>query len=166
MEICRSISVWCRRAIDAEGGSAPLDMGTGSAPRARRSLPFSVDVTSPASLLARPLTRQVEQTDQKRCVDPIGPQAPDRIAGRILDREPALESICSYVYPANMSEDRDIILPAARREDFPSVHAILCDTFESTWRPNITETAAQAFIQTDRPAGRARASLLGGRGGR
>jgi ribosomal protein S18 acetylase RimI-like enzyme len=30
--------------------------------------------------------------------------------------------------------------------------AILRDTFESTWRPNITAAAAQAFLDEDRPS--------------
>ena len=51
-----------------------------------------------------------------------------------------------------MSAERDIILRAARPEDLAALCAILYDTFESTWRPNITEAAAQAFIQDDRPA--------------
>jgi ribosomal protein S18 acetylase RimI-like enzyme len=28
---------------------------------------------------------------------------------------------------------------------------VLCDTFESTWRPNVTEAAARAFLEEDRP---------------
>ena len=51
-----------------------------------------------------------------------------------------------------MSRDRDTILRAAQLEDLAILRAILYDTFESTWRPNITEAAAQAFIQEDRPA--------------
>lgn len=51
-----------------------------------------------------------------------------------------------------MSADRDTILRAARPEDLVALRAILYDTFESTWRPNITTSAAQAFIQEDRPA--------------
>ncbi|QND54231.1 GNAT family N-acetyltransferase [Phyllobacterium sp. 628] len=33
----------------------------------------------------------------------------------------------------------------------PRLHAILLDTFESTWRPNITQSAAHAFLQDKRP---------------
>lgn len=51
-----------------------------------------------------------------------------------------------------MSKDKDTVLRAARPEDLTALRAILYDTFESTWRPNITKTAAQAYIQEDRPA--------------
>ncbi|OHV84272.1 GNAT family N-acetyltransferase [Rhizobium sp. LCM 4573] len=50
-----------------------------------------------------------------------------------------------------MIGDKDIIVRAARPEDFASLNAILYDTFESTWRPNLKEAAAQAFIQENRP---------------
>jgi ribosomal protein S18 acetylase RimI-like enzyme len=36
--------------------------------------------------------------------------------------------------------------------DAPALKAILRDTFESTWRPNITLTAAEAFRTEDRPS--------------
>ena len=52
----------------------------------------------------------------------------------------------------NVNADRDIILRQARSQDLAALRAILYDTFESTWRPNVTTTAAQAFIQEDRPA--------------
>jgi ribosomal protein S18 acetylase RimI-like enzyme len=39
----------------------------------------------------------------------------------------------------------------ARAEDAQALRAILHDTFESTWRPQITPEAAQAFIDEDRP---------------
>jgi ribosomal protein S18 acetylase RimI-like enzyme len=42
-------------------------------------------------------------------------------------------------------------LRPARADDAPELQAILYDTFESTWRPNITEAAAQAFRDEDRP---------------
>ncbi len=45
-----------------------------------------------------------------------------------------------------------IILRPARQEDLPALRAVLYDTFESTWRPAITDAAAQAFIDEDRPA--------------
>ena len=51
-----------------------------------------------------------------------------------------------------MSGVRETILRAARPEDFAALRAILYDTFESTWRPNINAAAAQTFIQEDRPA--------------
>jgi ribosomal protein S18 acetylase RimI-like enzyme len=50
-----------------------------------------------------------------------------------------------------MREDGDLILRVARRDDMADLRAILYDTFDSTWRPNITEAAAQAFIQEERP---------------
>jgi ribosomal protein S18 acetylase RimI-like enzyme len=40
----------------------------------------------------------------------------------------------------------------ARSDDAPAMQAILRDTFESTWRPNITAEAAAAFLREDRPA--------------
>ncbi|OCJ04505.1 GCN5 family acetyltransferase [Rhizobium sp. AC27/96] len=51
-----------------------------------------------------------------------------------------------------MSGNRDPILRAARREDMANLRAVLHDTFNSTWRPNITETAAQAFLEEEKPA--------------
>jgi ribosomal protein S18 acetylase RimI-like enzyme len=39
----------------------------------------------------------------------------------------------------------------ARLADAPAIAAILYETFESTWRPNITPAAAQAFRDEDRP---------------
>jgi ribosomal protein S18 acetylase RimI-like enzyme len=35
--------------------------------------------------------------------------------------------------------------------DAPALKAILRDTFESTWRPNVTAAAAAAFLSEDRP---------------
>jgi len=43
-------------------------------------------------------------------------------------------------------------LRQAEPEDADSLVAILYDTFESTWRPNITRAAAQAFRDEDRPS--------------
>ena len=40
----------------------------------------------------------------------------------------------------------------ARPEDAPALRAILRDTFESTWRPQLTEAAIQAQLSEDRPA--------------
>jgi GNAT superfamily N-acetyltransferase len=40
----------------------------------------------------------------------------------------------------------------ARPDDASALRAILRDTFESTWRPNVTAAAAQAFLSEDRPA--------------
>jgi ribosomal protein S18 acetylase RimI-like enzyme len=39
----------------------------------------------------------------------------------------------------------------AHAEDAAALKAVLYDTFESTWRPNITPAAAQAFRDEDRP---------------
>jgi ribosomal protein S18 acetylase RimI-like enzyme len=46
----------------------------------------------------------------------------------------------------------NIRVRCARRDDAPALQAILRDTFESTWRPNITRAAAEAFLREDRPA--------------
>ena len=45
-------------------------------------------------------------------------------------------------------------LPVRRAQaaDAAALKAILRDTFESTWRPNISAAAAQAFLSQDRPA--------------
>jgi GNAT superfamily N-acetyltransferase len=40
----------------------------------------------------------------------------------------------------------------SRPDDATALRAILRDTFESTWRPNVTAAAAQAFLDEDRPA--------------
>ncbi|MFI4936002.1 MAG: GNAT family N-acetyltransferase [Caulobacterales bacterium] len=40
----------------------------------------------------------------------------------------------------------------ATAADAPALRAILRDTFESTWRPQISHAAAQAFLAEDRPA--------------
>jgi ribosomal protein S18 acetylase RimI-like enzyme len=51
-----------------------------------------------------------------------------------------------------MSEPSETIeLRRARAEDAAALKAVLYDTFESTWRPNITPAAAQAFRDEDRP---------------
>jgi ribosomal protein S18 acetylase RimI-like enzyme len=47
----------------------------------------------------------------------------------------------------------DLLVRRARADDAPALRAVLYDTFESTWRPNITEAAAQAFRNEDRPRG-------------
>ena len=67
-------------------------------------------------------------------------------------RHQALASIHHWGYSDDMSRDKDTILRAARPEDPTALRAVLYDTFESTWRPNITRTAAEAYIQEDRPA--------------
>ena len=45
-----------------------------------------------------------------------------------------------------------LILRRAEPSDLPGLRAILHDTFQSTWRPQITPTAAQAFLTEDRPS--------------
>ena len=45
-----------------------------------------------------------------------------------------------------------LILRPAKPADFPALQAILHDTFQGTWRPQITPAAAQAFLAEDRPA--------------
>ena len=43
------------------------------------------------------------------------------------------------------------MLRMARADDAPALRAILYDTFESTWKPELTSQAAQAFLREDRP---------------
>jgi ribosomal protein S18 acetylase RimI-like enzyme len=50
-----------------------------------------------------------------------------------------------------MRELSPIIVRPARSEDADALVAILTDTFESTWRPQVTEAAAAAFKSEDRP---------------
>lgn len=45
-----------------------------------------------------------------------------------------------------------LTLRPSRLEDAPSLVAILRDTFNSTWRPNLTLAAAKAFHDEDRPS--------------
>ena len=47
---------------------------------------------------------------------------------------------------------QDIRIRRAVAADADALKAILRDTFESTWRPNITADAALAFLAEDRPA--------------
>jgi len=51
-----------------------------------------------------------------------------------------------------MTSTRDILIRQARPEDAVALKAILHDTFESTWRPQLTTEAARAFQSQDRPA--------------
>ena len=44
------------------------------------------------------------------------------------------------------------MLRPSRRADLPALQAILHDTFQSTWRPQITPAAAQAYLREDRPS--------------
>lgn len=43
----------------------------------------------------------------------------------------------------------EISIRPARPQDFPVMRAILRDTFESTWQPQITEAAARRYVETD-----------------
>jgi GNAT superfamily N-acetyltransferase len=45
----------------------------------------------------------------------------------------------------------DIIIRRARLEDAPAQVSVLYENFESTWRPNISAQAAQAFLNEKRP---------------
>ncbi len=51
-----------------------------------------------------------------------------------------------------MSSRLNVILRPAQPADAPALKAILHDTFESTWRPNISPAAAMAFREEDRPS--------------
>jgi ribosomal protein S18 acetylase RimI-like enzyme len=46
----------------------------------------------------------------------------------------------------------DIRIRRARSADAPALRAVLHDTYESTWLPQMTAIAAQAFRDEDRPA--------------
>ena len=50
-----------------------------------------------------------------------------------------------------MSVSPTIELRQAKASDAAALRAILRDTFESTWRPNVTEAGALAFLNEDRP---------------
>ncbi|AZO40797.1 MULTISPECIES: N-acetyltransferase [unclassified Mesorhizobium] len=47
-----------------------------------------------------------------------------------------------------MAEDRIIVRPA-QASDIPALKRVLQETFEGTWLPNVTEAAAQRYIETD-----------------
>jgi len=51
-----------------------------------------------------------------------------------------------------MASTHDIRVRLAAPADEDALRAILTDTFESTWRPQITPAAANAFRREDRPA--------------
>jgi len=51
-----------------------------------------------------------------------------------------------------MSSPELIVVRPARAADAPALRAILRDTFESTWAPQVTPEAAAAFRREDRPA--------------
>ena len=48
--------------------------------------------------------------------------------------------------------ERPLRVRPATLADAAALKAILYDTFESTWRPNITAAAAEAFLTEDRPS--------------
>ena len=50
-----------------------------------------------------------------------------------------------------MPPPADLLLRPARPADAAALRAILYDTFESTWRPQVTPAAARAFRDEDRP---------------
>jgi GNAT superfamily N-acetyltransferase len=51
-----------------------------------------------------------------------------------------------------LTDPSEPVLRRARTEDAPALRAILYDTFESTWRPQVSAAAAEAFRREDRPA--------------
>ena len=51
-----------------------------------------------------------------------------------------------------MAPTREILIPQARPDDAGALRAILRDTFESTWLPELTPEAAEAYRGEDRPA--------------
>jgi ribosomal protein S18 acetylase RimI-like enzyme len=51
-----------------------------------------------------------------------------------------------------MGTPAPLLIRRARAADAEALRTILHDTFESTWRPQITPAAAQAFLDEDRPA--------------
>lgn len=50
-----------------------------------------------------------------------------------------------------MPQSAETLVRRARPADAEALAAILLDTFESTWRPNISPAAVQAFLTEDRP---------------
>ncbi len=51
-----------------------------------------------------------------------------------------------------MTSTPDILIREARPDDAAACRAILRDTFQSTWRPELTAEAVRAFEREDRPA--------------
>jgi ribosomal protein S18 acetylase RimI-like enzyme len=51
-----------------------------------------------------------------------------------------------------MAPTRETLIRQARPDDAAALKAILRDTFESTWLPQLTPEAAEAFRRDDRPA--------------
>ena len=46
-------------------------------------------------------------------------------------------------------DKRNILVRPAKTEDFAEVKQVLADTFESTWRPEITEAVAERYLTSD-----------------
>ena len=55
-------------------------------------------------------------------------------------------------YRCGMIPPADALMRPARPGDAAALRAILHDTFESTWRPQVSPAAARAFLAEDRPA--------------
>jgi len=51
-----------------------------------------------------------------------------------------------------MASSEETTIRRAGPEDFDALKAILRDTFESTWRPQLTAGAVRAYLNDDRPA--------------
>ena len=51
-----------------------------------------------------------------------------------------------------MASRSDIVIRQARPDDAEALKAILRDTFESTWLPQLTPEAAEAYRRDDRPS--------------
>ena len=56
------------------------------------------------------------------------------------------------VYCPRMLAPSEIIFRRARADDAAAIRAILHATFETTWLPQLTAAARQAFLAEDRPA--------------
>jgi GNAT superfamily N-acetyltransferase len=50
-----------------------------------------------------------------------------------------------------MPDPGPLLIRPARAADLPALRAILWDTFESTWAPNVAPAAAERFRAQDRP---------------
>jgi GNAT superfamily N-acetyltransferase len=51
-----------------------------------------------------------------------------------------------------LTQASDILVRRAEAADAPALRAILWDTFDTTWLPQLTPAAAEAFRAQDRPA--------------
>ena len=66
--------------------------------------------------------------------------------------EPVVAAAEASASIRSMQPAANVEVRRARPHDAAALRAILRDTFESTWRPNVTAAAAQAFLDEDRPA--------------